>query len=408
MSTGRADPPLPGCLRDFPGAVVQVDADGVVVDSNGRLDSALDRALVGRPFAEALDAESSGAKWERLRRRAAEAPGGVSAELVLAGRETLPEPRAFSVLRDADAGMLWLVEHPADARLDRLREEVTEVNSELANTQRDLLKERSRLAHLLAELEEQYRTQERLSAMLSERNEALEAASRELERSNRALDEFAHVVSHDLKAPLRSIGNYSAWIEEDHGAELAEEARAQLRALRGQVTRMRRMIDGVLAYARAGREGSSATEVDVGALLDEVVAIVAPPAGVTMRVERPMPTLVTESVPLGQVLQNLVDNAVKHARRADPEVVVRARLEGGWCEFTVADNGPGIPPRLRDRIWELFRTGEPTDGVDRTGIGLAVVRREVEARGGRVWVDSGPEGGAIFRFTWPAHPMERD
>jgi signal transduction histidine kinase len=384
---------VPGCLRGFPGIVVRVSPVGVVLESNGRLESALGGAAVlGHPLTDALDGPSCRAKWERLLAAAPGAPDGCVAELVLTGRDTLPEPRAFSVLWDPDVRGVWLVEHPRDERLDRLREQVTDVNSELANTQRDLLKERSRLARALAELET--------------RNAELEATSLDLARSNRALDEFAHVVSHDLKTPLRSIANYAHWVTEDAGDLLSGEPRSHLDALRGQVDRMRAMIDGALEYARAGRERRAPETVDVGALLREIVALLHPPPHVVVEADGALPTLHTARAPLQQVLQNLVDNAIKHARRDDARVRVRARPTHDWYEFAVADNGPGIPARSQERIWALFHTLEPSRGTENTGIGLAVVRRLVEAHGGRVWVESSA-AGATFHFLWPAHSEER-
>lgn len=386
-----ASPYLPGCLRHFPGAVLRVSRAGTVLESNGHLEAALGAAgdapggasLVGRPFAEALDADSSGAKWARILAGAATADASIVWELVPRGGHTLPEPRAFSVLPDDDAASLWLVEHPRDARFDHVRAQVTEVNSELANTQRELLKERGRLARALA---------------------ALEARQAELERSNRALDEFAHVVSHDLKAPLRSIANYAQWIEEDAAGVLGDEAAAHLELLRAQVGRMRQLIDGILAYARAGRARSEPAAVDVAALVRDVVETLDPSPGVTVTVAGALPTLWTDPAPLRQVLQNLLDNAIAHARRDEPRVTVSGRPAGEFHEFAVADNGSGIPPRLQERIWTLFHTAGPRDGGAGTGIGLAVVRRLVEAQGGRAWVESAEGAGAVFRFLWPVHP----
>ena len=169
---------------------------------------------------------------------------------------------------------------------------------------------------------------------------------------------------------------------------------------------MRAMIDGVLEYARAGRDECAPEVVDVGALLDHIVALLAPPPHVSVAAEGPLPTLRTARAPLQQVLQNLVDNAIKHARRDDARVRVRARLTNDWYEFAVADNGPGIPAQAQERIWALFHTLEPKRGTESTGIGLAVVRRLVETHGGRVWVESSG-AGATFHFLWPAHTEER-
>jgi signal transduction histidine kinase len=389
--TADAAARLPGCLRHFPGAVLRVAGDGTVVDSNGRLEAVLGRALVGHPFAGALDADSCGDKWARILGDAAGAAraGGTVEELVLRGDETLAEPRAFSVLRDPGEPGLWLVEHPRDPRLEQLRAMAGEVNSELVNTQRELLKERGRLARALAQLE---------------------ARQAELERSNRALDEFAHAVSHDLKAPLRSIANYAAWVAEDAGGALGPDAAAHLERLQAQVGRMRALIDGILAYARAGRERWEPEAVDVGALVRDVVATLGPPPGVRVTVDEGLPTLWAERAPLRQVLQNLVGNAVAHARPDDPRVHVSGRPAGGQgaqYEFAVTDNGPGVAPELRERIWELFHSLAPAGGAAGTGIGLALVRRLVEGHGGTAWVESAEGEGATFRFRWPTSVQGR-
>jgi signal transduction histidine kinase len=419
--SGAAGPALPTWLERLPGVVCALSADGRVRASNGRLEAELGRSPVGEPFVDLLDAESSCAKWERLLAGATTASSGTTCELILAGDDTLPEPRAFTVLWDAESARVWLVEHPRDGRLDALREQVVEVNSELTNTQRDLLRERARLAHALDELEGQYREQERLSRMLQAQKAEIEARNaallattgelharqQELERSNRALDEFAHAVSHDLKAPLRSIANYAQWIEEDAAGTLGDEAGGHLTRLRAQVTRMRALIDGILDYARAGRERSEPEPVDVGALVREILQTLDPPDRATIVVDEGLPTFATHRAPLRQVLQNLIENALVHARRDEPRVHVTARLVGAGYEFAVADNGPGIPARQQARIWTLFHTAAPDATPGGTGIGLAIVRRLVEAHGGRAWVDSAEDVGATFRFLWPADSEQR-
>ena len=374
---GRA---LDGALRAFPGVACIVDADGTVRDSNGHLEREVGRAVVGTGFAALVDEASSGGKWDRLLAGARAAPGGVTWELVLARDGTPGDPRPFSAIWDHERDALVLVEHPRDPRLDLLREQVSEVNSEIALAQRELLRERSRLRRTLAELE----------------------------RSNRALDEFAHAVSHDLKAPLRSIVNYATWLEEDAGVHLADDARAHVDGIRAQGVRMRALIDGMLDYARAGRVQGPPADVDVAALVRDVLATIDPPPHVVVTVDDRLPTPCTDAAPLRQVLQNLIGNAVAHARVAEPRVHVGARRDGAWIEFSVADNGPGIPARLHDRIWTLFHSlGAGADGAAGTGIGLAIVRRLVEAQGGRAWVESAEGAGATFRFRWPMHSDTR-
>jgi signal transduction histidine kinase/FixJ family two-component response regulator len=223
---------------------------------------------------------------------------------------------------------------------------------------------------------------------------------RALERSNAELDQFAYVASHDLKAPLRGIANLAQWLEEDMGEAITEPAREQLDLLKSRVHRMEGLINGILDYSRAGRMHANPEPVHVGRLVAEVVELLAPADG-TVRVGEDMPVVVTERVPLQQVFMNLIGNALKHAKRGDPSVQVDAREEGWWHQFSITDNGPGIAREFHDKIWAIFQTLEPRDVVEGTGIGLSVVKKIVEGKGGRVWVESVPGAGATFRFTWP-------
>ena len=230
-------------------------------------------------------------------------------------------------------------------------------------------------------------------------NEAQSAISA-LERSNKELDQFAYVTSHDLKAPLRGIASLAEWIEEDTGPQLPSEARRHLELLRGRVRRMEGLIQGILELSRAGRVRVQPELVDVGALLAEVVDLLqpVPPARVELAPE--LPRLYAERLPLSQVFSNLISNSLKHAGRPDVTIRISSDDDGDSWRFTIADNGRGIPAPYRERVFELFQTLEARDRVESTGIGLSIVRKVVEGRGGRVWIDDAP-AGATFRFTWP-------
>jgi PAS domain S-box-containing protein len=240
---------------------------------------------------------------------------------------------------------------------------------------------------------------------VEQKAEELARLARALETSNRELDQFAYVASHDLKAPLRGIANLSQWIEDDLADRFTEESHEHMRLLRGRVHRMEALIDGILQYSRAGRTHDQPERVDTAALVDDVVDLLAPAQEVQVVVHPEMPVLVTERLPLQQVFLNLVGNAVKyggpHAR-----VDVSARVEGGVWEFTVRDDGPGIAPEYHERIFAIFQTLQARDKVEGTGIGLSIVKKLVESRGGRVRVESAAGRGAAFHFQWPAHPVE--
>jgi PAS domain S-box-containing protein len=231
----------------------------------------------------------------------------------------------------------------------------------------------------------------------------LAGLAEQLRRSNRELDQFAYVTSHDLRAPLRGIGNLASWIEEDLGPQVvAEEPRKMLALLRGRVARMEGLIDGILEYSRIGRTKQKVEEVDVRKLLADTIDLLAPPAGVTIDIAPDMPTLLTQRLPLQQVFMNLIGNAIKHAGRADVTVKDTTADAGPYqVEFAVADNGQGIDPQYHEKIFVIFQTLAARDKVEGSGVGLSLVKKIVEGHGGRVWVESQPGEGATFRFTWP-------
>jgi len=230
---------------------------------------------------------------------------------------------------------------------------------------------------------------------------------RALARSNAELDQFAYVASHDLKAPLRGIANLSEWIEEDLGTAVPTDVREKMALMRGRVHRLEALIDGILQYSRAGRTRSELESVDVGALLREVVELLAPPPEVTVRIATGMPVVITERTPLQQVFMNLIGNAIKYNQHEGAMVDVTVRDAGPFWAFSVADNGPGIAPEYHERIFGIFQTLESRDRVEGTGIGLSVVRKTVELRGGHVTVDSSAGHGATFTFEWPKRAGEQ-
>ncbi|HEY2901930.1 MAG TPA: ATP-binding protein [Polyangia bacterium] len=247
---------------------------------------------------------------------------------------------------------------------------------------------------------------EKLEARLVTEKRERERLIRDLERSNRDLDRFAYAASHDLKAPLRGIANLSTWVEEDMGDHLNDASRKHLQQLRGRVGRLEALVEGILSYSRAGQKRSAPERVDVGKLVRNIVEMLSPGAKATVEISARLPQLTAEPVPMQQVFQNLIDNALKHGQTEHPRVQVDVADSGMFWDFMVKDNGPGIAKEFHERIWGVFQTLESRDKTGGTGIGLATVRKIVESRGGTTWVESSTGQGATFHVAWPKQFIE--
>ena len=238
-------------------------------------------------------------------------------------------------------------------------------------------------------------------AQLAKTTAALNQTTIALERRNCELDQFAYVTSHDLKAPLRAIANLSQWIEEDLCDQLNEENLHQMQLLRGRVYRLEALIEGLLQYSRAGRLKTKPERVDVEALLRQVIETLTPPAQFTIEVAPGMPTLLTERLPLQQVFTHLIDNAIKHHPQLNGRVKISVQERSDAYEFAVADDGAGIAPQFQEKVFVIFQTLKARDIAENTGIGLAIVKRIIESKGGTIRLESQEGRGATFCFAWP-------
>ena len=227
------------------------------------------------------------------------------------------------------------------------------------------------------------------------------ARTAQLVEINQELTQFASIVSHDLKAPLRAVNRLAEWLIEDHAANLNTEGVRLCELLRMRVRHMHQLIEGILAYTRIGRSRESDVAVDLNHTLTQVLASLVVPRHITVKLSPRLPELRGIPEQLHQIFQNLLDNAIQYMNKAEGHIEVGAeRLRDGW-QLRVADNGPGIPQRFLTKVFEVFQRLNMGDDKPGTGMGLSLVKRIVETRGGRVWCESVEGEGSTFLFTWP-------
>lgn len=240
----------------------------------------------------------------------------------------------------------------------------------------------------------------KLSHSLNHMAETLSENISQHERKNRELDQFAHIVSHDLKAPLRGIDNVVTWIEEDHGKELPPRVNEYLDLIKGRIVRLENLIQGILSYALIGREVHPKEKVKVQELVEEIFENLPVKPGLRLDIPAELPVITTDKVPLSQVLTNLMSNGVKYHDKPEGFLRVTCVDQTDHYLFCVADNGPGIAGIYHDKIFVIFQTLQDRDSFESTGVGLAIVKKILDDRKERIIVTSNPGQGVQFDFTW--------
>ncbi|TJY56604.1 PAS domain S-box protein [Sinimarinibacterium sp. CAU 1509] len=222
-----------------------------------------------------------------------------------------------------------------------------------------------------------------------------------LKRSNRELEQFAYVASHDLRAPLRSLSGFSQLLQKRYGDQLDAQAAEFLSYITQSAEHMQALIDDLLAFSRVSTVDKSMSDVDCEAVLAQVERQLR--AQIESRGARithdPLPRVTGIEHELVQLMQNLVSNGIKFQPGEHPHVHVSAQRLGEFWQFSVRDNGIGLAPEYREKIFLIFQRLHTSEEYEGTGVGLAICKKIVEHHGGNIWVESEPGKGATFFFT---------
>ena len=225
----------------------------------------------------------------------------------------------------------------------------------------------------------------------------------ELKRSNKELNDFAYVASHDLKAPLRGIMQLSAWIEEDIADFATDDTKSNLTLLMNRTSRLEKLLEDLLDYSRIGRKVGDIQTVDTNELVLNVFDLQDPSDNITLICQASLPVIDTVISPFETIIRNLIGNAIKHNDKENGVITVSAQEFKKYYQFSIKDNGPGIPEAYHEQIFALFKTLQPRDEVEGSGMGLSIIKKLLDYHNGSIIVESDGTNGSCFTFTWPKY-----
>jgi|GEM_PF-4554790 len=226
---------------------------------------------------------------------------------------------------------------------------------------------------------------------------------KKLEQSNKELDDFAYIVSHDLKAPLRAIRSLVDIIVDEYQKKIDDEGTELLTLLKNRSERMNNLIIGILEYSRLGKASAKKEYLQMDQLLADVIESIRPSNDFQISLTGNMSSIYANRIQIIQVFQNLLSNSIKFMDKIPGVLVISCEDFGEYCQYAVRDNGPGIAREYFEKIFKIFQTLNPRDEIESTGVGLSITRKIVEMHGGSIWLDSVPGDGTTFFVTFYKH-----
>ncbi len=222
----------------------------------------------------------------------------------------------------------------------------------------------------------------------------------QLEKANLDLKEFAHIVSHDLKAPLRAISSISDWLSEDYKEKLGEEGIQQVHLIKQRANRMQNLISGLLDYTKVGTAEIRMEKLDMDKELHDLIVYLNPPAHFSIEIQEDIPEIYSDQLRIQQIFQNLISNSIKYNDK-DKGLIKIEYEHSEHHRFKVIDNGPGIDKKYHEKIFQIFQTLSARDAFESTGVGLSIVKKIVELLEGSIEIESEVGKGTTFIINLP-------
>ncbi|WP_028981389.1 sensor histidine kinase [Sporocytophaga myxococcoides] len=283
-------------------------------------------------------------------------------------------------------------------------EELKKQNDELIDALEQLKYKNLMVENQLEEIKRLNTELQKQNAEISSLSKDKERRNKQLEEKNKQLDEFSYIVTHDLKAPLNNmLGLIDVFKDEIRETNINDEFEMFV----GQVEKMQKLVGNIVSYTRSGKENIVKSNVNLSNLLEEIIKFLPSKDGVSVEVPRDIPSIYTEEIYLEQIFNNLIGNALKYHDKKQGSIKISYKVcENGMYQFGVCDDGPGVPDGQKDKVFDLFHTINQNRSIESTGIGLAIVKKIIESKGGNIWIEDNIPFGANFMFTWPASASE--